>query len=413
MANKYHVALLIETSRAYGRGLCRGVARFARERGDLVLFTQEQDIPKSLPAWVRRWRGNGILARIHNPEIAAELKSLGIPVVDLLCRDQYDGIPVLTPDARGIATLAVRFFLNAGFEHFAFCGYPGISFSEYRQAAFVQRLAEEGFSCLGYRPPAGFRPDILNPEPAGDKHIQHLLNWLKGLPKPIAILACNDVRGQRILSLCMENGIRVPEEVSVMGVDNDDVLCNLTMPPLSSIDPNAEEIGYRAAALLETLMAGGPPPKPMLMQIPPRELVERTSTDTLAVGDPETVKALRFIRLNAYSGGISARSVVEAVGISRTTLDQRFRRYLGRSVSDELMRMRLQRVKSLLRETALPLPKIARRSGFLTPSHLCAVFRRRFGQSPGDFRNLRDVEPPGEPPKKQRRQPAGIASKQR
>jgi LacI family transcriptional regulator len=386
MANKYHVALLIETSRAYGRGLCQGVARFARERGDMVLFTQEQDIPKALPAWVRRWHGDGILARIHNPEIAAELKSLGVPVVDLLGRELYDGIPLMTPDPRGIAAMAVRFFLNAGFERFAFCGYPSISFSERRCEAFVERLKEEGFPCLCYRPPAGFRPDILNPEPAGDKHGLHLLRWLKSLPKPIAIFACNDVRGQRILSICAENGILVPEEVSVMGVDNDDVLCNLTNPPLSSVDPNAEEIGYRAAALLETLMSGAPLPNPMLMEIPPKELVERTSTDTVAVSDPATAKALRFIRLNAYSGGVSAHSVVDVVGISRTSLDERFKLHLGRSISDELMRVRLQRVKSLLRETELPLPKIARLSGFFTASHLCVAFRRAHKQTPGEYR---------------------------
>lgn len=395
MTNKYHVALLIETSRAYGRGLCRGVSRFARERGDMTLFTQEQDIPKNLPAWVRRWRGDGILARIHNQEIAAELKSLGVPVVDLLCRDQHVGIPALVPDARGIATLAVRFFLNAGFENFAFCGYPGISFSERRQEAFVQRIEEEDFPCHCYRSPAGFRPDILNPEPASDKHGLHLLRWLKSLPKPVAILACNDVRGQRILSICAENGIHVPEEVSVMGVDNDDVLCNLTNPPLSSVDPNAEEIGYRAATLLETLMAGGPLPNPMLMQVSPKELVERTSTDAVAVSDPATAKALRFIRFNAYSGGISAHSVVDEIGVSRTTLDERFKQYLGRSISDELMRVRLLRVKSLLRETEFPLPKIARMSGFFTASHLCVAFRRAETQTPGDYRKNHRLQNPG------------------
>ena len=386
MADKYHVALLIETSRAYGRNLCRGVARFAREQGDMVLFTQEQDIPRLLPAWMKSWRGDGILARIHNRQIAGELKALGVPVVDLLCLEPYDGIPALTTDAQGIAALAVNFFTNAGFEHFAFCGYPGISFSERRQEAFVQHVEAAGFSCACYAAPPTFLPGVLSPEPAGAAHSRHLLRWLKSLPKPVALFACNDVRGQRILSLCAEHGIDVPEEVSVMGVDNDEILCNLTNPPLSSVDSNAAEIGYRAAALLEKMMAGGPQPDPLLTLIPPTELVERASTDTVAVNDPATAKVLRFIRLNAKSVDLTVEALVHEIGISRTTLDNKFHTHLGRSLSEEILRVRLQRVRGLLRETDLSLLEIARRSGFLNPSHMCAVFRRSCGQTPGDFR---------------------------
>lgn len=385
MAEKYQVALLIESSRAYGRDLCRGIARYALERGTLTLFTQEQDIPRSIPEWLKSWRGDGILARIHNRTIAEQLLELKIPVVDLLCREPYDGIPMLVPDADGIAALAIDFFANAGFENFAFCGYPGISFSEFRSAAFVRAVEERGLSCDCYRPPANFRPDILNPEPTQERQIRHLVSWLRNLPKPVALLACNDVRGQRLLSLCAEHGIHVPEEISVMGVDDDDVLCNLTNPPLSSIDPGAQEIGHRAAALLEAMMAGGKPAT-LVTSVMPKDLVERGSTDTVAVSEPAVVKALRYIRQHAPSGGVNVDSVLKEAGLSRTSLDVKFRRHLGRSVSDEIMRIRLQRIRTLLRQTDMPLAEIAKRSGFLNPSHMCAVFRRTFGNTPGDYR---------------------------
>jgi LacI family transcriptional regulator len=252
------VALLIETSRIYGRGILRGIVRYERTHGPWSFFTQERELHSGIPAWLKTWKGDGIIARIENRRMAAQLLKLGCPVVDVLGEGRFAGIPGYTTDAQAVAKLAADFFLQAGFNHFAFCGFPGIPFSDLRGAAFTAYLTAKGKKVA--QTPATKRTftagDIQAVEQQGIDSGRTLARWLRAQPRPLAVFACNDVRAQQLLNACRAHDIRVPEEVAVIGVDNDDVLCGMCDPPLTSIAPAAASRGRAARARRFFFMCG-------------------------------------------------------------------------------------------------------------------------------------------------------------
>ena len=385
-AKPFRVALLIESSRIYGRSILRGIAQYAHLHGRWSCFIEERELHSGIPGWLKHWRGHGIIARIEDGRMAGELMKLGYPVVDVLGNRRFAGIPAFDTDARQAAKLAADFFIQAGFQHFGFCGYREIPFSERRETAFCDYLAQKGKKCLVFAPPLprGLHSHIRALERHGLSMVKSIARWLQKQPRPLALLACNDVRAQQVLNACRESGIKVPEEIAVMGVDNDDVLCGLCYPPLSSIEPDAERIGYEAAALLDRMMAGKRS-RIELELIPPVRVVERASTDVVPIEDPITVQAVRFIR-DHMGSGIAVKDVLRHTGRSRTDLEVRFRRWIRRSIHAEILRLRLERVCGLLRLSDLDLAHIARRAGFATSAHLCRLFQRHFRQTPTQFR---------------------------
>lgn len=381
------MALLIESSRNYGRGILRGIAKYSHLHGPWSCFTEERELHSGMPDWLKHWKGHGIIARIEDRRSARALLRLRHPVVDVLGNARFKGIPAFDTDAREVARLVADFFLQAGFRHFAFCGYQKIPFSDRRAAAFVDYLAGHGHRVGVFSPPPAFRQpsDIQAVERRGLGREQAIAAWLRKQAHPLALFACNDVCGQQVLNACREHEIKVPDEVSVMGVDNDDVLCSLCEPPLSSIEPDTERLGAEAAALLDGLMAGKRA-RNELVEIPPLRVVERASTNVVAIEDPITVQAVRFIR-DHVNDGISVKDVLAHVGRSRTDLEQRFRRWFRSSVRVEIIRRRLDRVCFLLQQTNLSLVEIGRRTGFSTTAHLCRLFHNRFGQTPTQYRH--------------------------
>jgi LacI family transcriptional regulator len=384
------IAVLIETARAYGRGLCRGVAQYAREHGPWNFFFSGESVQHQLPDWLKDWKGDGILARLEDKGAAERLLSLNLPVVDLLGKFQFPGVPFFATDHEAVARLATEFFRAAGFRHFAFCGYPGLYFSDKRCAAFEAFLKERAIPCFVYTQAAGAR-DTANSEMLGLRYEKAIADWLKKLPRPIALLACNDIRGQQVLAACLDHGIVCPEEVAIMGVDNDDVVCDLATPTLTSIEPDLQRLGYAGAACLEQLIRDQNGRQQGAAHfVPPRGIVERQSTDVIAVDDPVVIQALRLIRSGA-GAGIDVKAVLRQVGLSRSTLEQRFAHQVGRSVKGEIQRTRLQLVENLLRDTNLPLEDITARTGFRTASHLINLFRRLKGVTPGQFRTAHRI----------------------
>ena len=390
--NLPQVALLIESSRNYGRGVLRGIARYAHAHGPWSFFVQERELHSGIPKWLQHWKGDGIIARIESRRMAAQLSKLDCLVVDVLGSFRFPKVPAFDTDAAIVAKLAADFFLKAGFKHFAFSGYEGIPFSDRRADAFVEYLGRKGKSVLKMpsTPQISNASDIQATEQHGMMANQITARWLKDQPHPLAVFACNDVRAQQVLNACRHYNIRVPEEIAVMGVDNDDVLCNLCEPPLTSIEPNTDLLGYEAAALLARLMAGKKVPT-QFTQIPPLRLVERASTDVIAMDDSVMVEAVRFIR-NEVGRGIAVKDVLAHVNRSRTDMEQRFRRWLGTSIHDHLEHQRLERVCQLLRETEYNLAEVARRSGFTTAAHLCSLFKKNFKQTPTNFRKGGQIE---------------------
>lgn len=379
------VALLIETSRAYGRGLCSGVAEYARTQGGWNFVLQERDLRGGIPDWLPAWRGDGIICRLSDSGLAEALSAAACPVIDLYGRIRHPSIPFLDTDARAVARMAARFFIDAAFDRFAFCGFPGLWFSDERCAAFVEQLRELGFGCDVYQAPPGVDlEDVAARESLHPEGSAHLASWVAALPEHCAILACNDVRAQQLLTVAGRVGRRIPEDLAVMGVDDDELICELTNPRLSSIRPDTGALGYHAAQWLDMLMQGRPLPARQLL-LPPVRIHERASTDVIASGDPVFIRAVRFIRSHAGSG-TDARVVVAAAGCSRNTLESRFRRLLGRSIRDEIIRVTIRRSCMLLLETQLTLGQVATACGFATASHFSRLFKQEMGVTPGEYR---------------------------
>ena len=274
-------------------------------------------------------------------------------MVDLSAGRFAPNVPWVETDDVAIATLAAQHLRERGFKQFGYCGDPHFEWSRRRREAFHQLITQAGLPCFDFVAP-----------PSADE-MPALIKWLNGLPKPIGIFACYDVRGQQILDACRDLTLAVPEEVGVLGVNNDELLCELAFPPLSSVTPNARRAGYEAAALLDRMMKGERVP-PDETRIPPLGICGRQSTDVLAVEDPNIAQALRFIREHACDP-IDVNDVLRIVPLSRRVLEQRFAQLLNRTPHAEILSVRLNRAKQLISETKLSLGEIATRAGFEHP----------------------------------------------
>jgi LacI family transcriptional regulator len=385
MAVRQRVALLLESSRAYGRGLLHGIAEYVRLHGPWSIYHEERGLGDPPPAWLQGWDGDGVIARIEDRRIARAICDLGLPTVDLRGVLPDLEVPVIVTDDEAVSRMAFDHFLERGFRNFAFCGFAHADYSDNRSQAFAQFVEEEGLSCHVYQTSSKARPTGIKAiEQSGLVSEAEVARWLDELPKPVGLMACNDIRGQQVLNACREVGIAVPEEVAVLGVDNDDVLCDLSYPTLSSVVPDTRRIGYEAAGLLERMMGGQPPPAGDIC-IPPLGVVTRRSTDVLAIEDRHLARAVRYLREHACEG-ITVEDVLANVPMSRSVFERRFARLFGRSPKAEILRARLDRVKQLLAETEIPVKQIATKAGFEHPEYMNVIFKQRTGQTPGQYR---------------------------
>ena len=381
MTRPPHVAVLIETSRGYGRALLEGVARYNRLHGPWSLYFEPHGPNDPPPAWLRRWRGDGILLRVNDRRTADAVLASGVPAVDLRGRLSGVGLPVIGADNRAAADLAYGHLRDRGFRQFAFVGTRRNYHRHYdiRHDHFRELAQAGGFPCESFLGAAG-RAE------GWEEGQDRLAGWLHGLSKPVGVAACNDDRGQRVLDACRRAGVHVPEEVAVVGMDNDEIVCAMASPPMSSVDVNAARIGFEATALLARLMAQGAGwDRTGSVGVPPRGVVTRQSTDVLAVADKAVSSAVRFIRENA-ARGIDVGDVVAHTRASRAALDLRFKAALGRTPKAEILRVRLDRAKQLLTETNLSLDEVAELCGVRTAKYLGDVFFREVGVRPGEYR---------------------------
>ena len=371
------VALLVETSNSYGRGLLRGIVSYIQEHGRWAVYLSEHSRGDKPPRWLAQWKGHGIIARIENAAIAEGLRKLAMPIVDVSAARLIPSLPWFETDDGAIAHLAADHLLERGFKYLGFAGDARFNWSNWRCEHFQNCIRTAGREGFVYRPSRGFALD-------DEEQVDDLAMWIRGLPKPVGIMACYDLRGQQVLEACRRNDIPVPDEVAVIGVDNDDLLCELSHPPLSSVIPNTHRTGYEAARLLDEMMSGRHV-RGETHLIPPMGIATRQSTDALAIEDRNVARAVHFIRLNAFSG-IKVKDVLKAVPHSRTLLEGRFKKLLGRTPHEEILRVRLNRVKQLLVETNLSLEAIAERSGFPHVEYLSVAFRREVGLPPSRYR---------------------------
>lgn len=384
------VAVAIEASNAYGRGLLAGIHEFVRDHDDWSVFMPEHGRGAPPLEALARWQGDGIIVRIETPEIAAVVRGLGVPVVDVSAARLLPEVPYVETDDAAIVALAVRHLADRDFRQFAYCGDPRFQWSDNRRDHFLAAVAGLGRPTAVFEPRG--RPAAATDRAAADDEEQ-LGDWLESLPKPVGLFASYDLRGRQVLAACRRRSIVVPEEVAVLGVDDDDLLCGLCSPTLSSVVPDALGAGRQAAELLEALMRGERPER-LEWLFPPLGVRQRESTDVRIVDDPLVTAALRYIRLHACRG-IKVGDVVAALGASRRGLEHRFLKALGHSPHEEIARVQFRRVERLLDETDLPLAEVAARCGFSHAEYMTVAFRRRHGLPPSAWRRRR---PPARTP---------------
>jgi LacI family transcriptional regulator len=379
------VALIVDVERPYDRLIIGGVAQYARERGGWSLYVEEDPLQR-IPD-LSLWHGQGIIANFDDRSVAKALQGLRIPVVGVGggfgWYEPDSGVPYIFTDNRAIGQLGAEHLLTCGFEHLAFYGYPRTStsgWSDERARAFTAACRAAG------REPHSFTGRHGTARRWAELQ-RELCGWLSALPKPVGLMACNDVRARHVLEACRTLGLKVPRDVAVLGVDNDQMICDLTEPPLSSVDQSARRIGYQAAATLDQLMrpetAAAPPPQRVV--VPPIGVVARASTDTMATSDEVVTHALERLRADRCRKPDIAALASEAC-VSRSTLENRFRASVGHSVHEEFVRLRLAGMRRLITETDLPLKVIAARTGFRSVQYMTTFFHRHTGMTPGRLR---------------------------
>lgn len=385
LPQRRQVAVLVDFSRSYGRGLLSGVAKFVREHHEWSVQSEEWRWTDATPAWFRNWKGDGALAWVETPELANIIHALRVPVVDVRGSVPGCGLPLLGTENQIAVNLVAEHFLQRSFRHFAFCGFVGANYSDQRSHFFQERLAQAGLACAIYSPPETSRDaQVIELEKRGLLYQDHLSRWLKSLPKPVGVMTCNDIRGHQVVNACRRANLAVPEEVAIVGVDNDEIFCELCDPPLTSVALNTLQIGYEAAALLERIMDGGKSPEQPVL-IPPLGIVSRRSSDVLAMSDRQLAAGARFMREHAFQP-ININDVSRAAGMSRRVFERRFLAQVGRPPKAEVLRLRLERAKALLADTDWSLAQIAERTGFKYGEYLHTVFTQKVGISPGRFR---------------------------
>jgi LacI family transcriptional regulator len=382
---KARVALLVETSRVFGRDLLKGIARYSREHGPWSFHISPGDYEQVVPK-MKQWGGTGIIARIPNQRVATQILQAGVPIVAIGLTDEQlapdsplHSLSEISSDPAEVSRLAADHLLDRQFRHFAYVGSGDRGWSSRREKAFRDYLAERGIVPHVYRSPDKRRDQVW------EREQDILANWVSKLPTPIGLFACDDDRGREVIEACTQAGLKVPEEIAVVGVDNDEVFCDLSDPPMSSVSLNIETAGYRAAALLDGLMSGTIT-EPASIKVEALCVVTRRSSDIVAVEDDEVSSALRIIH-HEQGRGVSVESIVDELAVSRRSLEKRFRSVLGRSILDEIQSARLDHSKRLLLETTYSVSRVAKLSGFGSVGYFIQFFQRRVGKTPGKFRD--------------------------
>jgi LacI family transcriptional regulator len=377
-----HVALVMSLNKRFDRKVIEGVTRFVRESGQWSVYV-EDDPQAKIPSFHHE-QFDGVIADLDDLRIPKRLVRLGIPAVGVGairedCPGELDISTVSTNNQR-IAVLAANHLLERNLRNFAYCGVADRTidpWNQQRREAFVSHLNSAGYPCSVYK---GRHSASRNWELLQEK----LTSWLSGLPKPLGLMAANDTRARHVLEACRRLQLRVPDDVAVIGVDNDELICNLAHPPLTSIVQGTQEIGHRAARLLDRLM-NRRVRKTRHLLVDPVGVITRESTDLVATEDVVVSTALAFIRQHACEG-IRVADVALSAEVSRSTLDTRFRHVVGRTVHDEIQRHQLGAAQQLLTSTTLPVEEVAQRAGFSSAQYMNAVFQRLLGQTPGRYR---------------------------
>ncbi|MDR3234618.1 MAG: DNA-binding transcriptional regulator [Planctomycetaceae bacterium] len=380
---KKRVLIIVETSRGFGRHLIEGITRFAVEHRRWSFFLCDHDAACQDTHWLASWDGDGLIARCNHENIRRFFQTFRGKKINLTADDETLPIHIRLNNEK-CAQMAAEHFFSRGYRNFGYFSIGHTFWSQFRYNCFADasRRYEAGcFLC----PEAEKQTNRTLPTLWWTKLDDSVLQWIRTLPKPIGILCANDHHAFYLVNLCRFHGIGVPEEAAILGVDNDESLCSATLPPLSSIDPNARLIGYRAAEILDALMNDLPLPQ-QTEYVEPLCVALRQSTDNIAIRHPLLAKALWFIR-NEVAQNLRVSDVAKEVGVSRGTLNVLFMEYLHTTPLQEILRVRMDWAKDLLRSTDVSITEIAKMIGYQTPEYFSRAFTREAGTTPSEYRS--------------------------
>lgn len=374
------IMIIIDTSRASGRKFLTGVEKYMATSLDWQVFIRPPDYLAEkhdpVDSWFPLDEIDGILARDALSTLNI-LKSEKPKVINDTQRESIPGCSTIVTDSPAIGNMSAHYFLGLGFRNFAYCGFRGLPWSQKRFISYEKTLKEEGVSEI-----FEYKDEFSGQQQSWTEQWK-ISEWLKQLPRPLCVFACNDDRAIAVLEACKTACLSVPEEVAVLGVDNDELMCNLSSPPLSSIELDFERAGFSAAQHLNELIQNNC--KHKIIQVTPVEVIKRRSTDILAVSDRDVAAALIFIR-NNFHKPIQTMDIVNATCVSKRELERRFKKILKKTIKTELERLRIELIKKKLLNNSQSISQVANELEFTDPEHFSRYFRNATGQSPTEFR---------------------------
>jgi len=388
MRENFKVIIMMETSRAYGRAILRGIARYSHVHGPWVFYRRPPFYwgtgrVEVFSHWLHKVNADGMILREQRKRGQTErFLAIGLPTVVAAYRELFPGLINIVTDDAAIGRMAAEHLMHRGFKRFAYCGFgQAYCWSRQRGNSFSQRIAEAGLEAHYCE----YQPRRLGGQHSWEKEQRVIADWLKLLPKPIGLMACNDDMSQQVVEACKIADLQVPEQVAIVGVGNDDLICELASPPLSSVVLSTAKAGYEAAAELDKLMRGERVMEHAVV-VRPNRVATRQSTNVFTVADHYVLDALRLIHTRAKKEPLQVDDVLRSVAISRRGLYDRFARTLGRSVHEEIKRVRVDEFARLLVSTDLPISQIASRLGCLDIKNLARYFKQAKGMSPLTYR---------------------------
>jgi LacI family transcriptional regulator len=384
------IILLTDFGEEYGTSLLKGITRYSQKYGPWVFcrmpgYYREMKGMDGILKWAKEWKADGILGQFYNNSSVEKLMNEGIAVVAQDFKERHKNIPNITGDYFKTGRMGADYFLRKGFENFAFYGFKNIVWSRERSEGFEKRVNEEGFEVHYFEHKRRFKSrELWYYKPSA------LSKWLKSLPKPIALMACDDNQGMHITEACRLTNIRIPEEVAVLGVDNDEMLCNLSDPPLSSVSLDTEKGGYEAARLLETMIKSNNQTYYDIV-VEPTQIITRNSTDIYAAKDKNVGMALKYIH-NNIEKNLKVKDVLEQVPLSRRSLEKRFSQVTGYPVYEYIFNLRIEKFTQKLLETDLSVFEIAVDLGLNDSKNIARQFRQIKGCTPSEYRKKYLIE---------------------
>lgn len=377
------IILLLDFTEEYHKNLLRGIIRYSREFGPWVfsrmpIYYRETIGVDGMLKWAKDWGAKGLIGQLYNKSKIWKLTNAGISVIAQDFEDKFKDVPIITGAYHETGRLGAEYFLKKGFKNFAFYGFRNVVWSRERAEGFEEKIKEAGYAVHYFEHPKSRSMDLWYYKPS------ILSRWLRSLPKPIALMACDDNQGLHITEASRLAGIRIPEEVAVLGVDNDENICYLSDPPLSSINMDVEKGGYEAARLMEQMIRYGVRSKDRII-IRPTHIVTRSSTDIYAADDEHIVSALKYIHLH-IDKNLKVSEVLKEVPLSRRALEKRFVQITGYPVYKYIYNLRIEKFIQKLIETNMTITEIAYELGLDDTKNISRLFKQMKGMTPLEYR---------------------------